>query len=120
MEKEVAQLRQAQLSAFAEQLHAQSDQPVLVARVDGYTGEQLRTLSQDLQRRGRRAVVLVGSFDAKVSIAVASDDTLDAQSTVKKLAALVGGGGGGSSRLALAGGRDIDGIDRVLTAASAL
>ena len=34
---------------------------VLVARVDGYAGEQLRTLAQDLQRRGRRAVVLAGA-----------------------------------------------------------
>ena len=58
--------------------------------------------------------------DAKVSIAVASDDTLDAHVTVKELAALVGGGGGGSPRLALAGGRDAAGIDRVLIAASAL
>jgi alanyl-tRNA synthetase len=120
MEKEVSALRQAQLSVFAEQLHARSDQPVLVARVDGYSGEQLRTLAQDLQRRGRRAVVLAGVSDAKASIAVASDETLDAQSTVKELAALVGGGGGGSPRLALAGGRDLDGIDRVLLAASAL
>jgi alanyl-tRNA synthetase len=120
MEKEVSALRQAQLSVFAEQLHAQNDQPVLVARVDGYSGEQLRTLAQDLQRRGRRAVVLAGANDAKVSIAVASDETLDAQNTVKELAALVGGGGGGSPRLALAGGRDVDGIDRVLIAASAL
>jgi alanyl-tRNA synthetase len=120
MEKEVSALRQAQLSVFAEQLHAQSDEPVLVARVDGYSGEQLRTLAQDLQRRGRRAVVLVGANDAKVSIAIASDGTLDAQNTVKELAALVGGGGGGSPRLALAGGRDVDGIDRVLIAAAAL
>ena len=120
IEKEVAALRQAQLTLFAEQLHASSDQPVLVARVDGYAGEQLRTLAQDLQRRGRRAVVLVGASDAKVAIAVASDDTLDAQSTVKELAALVGGGGGGSPRLALAGGRDVEGIDRVVHAASVL
>jgi alanyl-tRNA synthetase len=120
VDKEVAALRQAQLSAFAERLHARSDAPVLVARVDGYSGEQLRTLAQDLQRRGRRAVVLAGASDDKVAIAVASDDTLDAQSTVKTLAALVGGGGGGSARLALAGGRDIDGIDRVLEAAVAL
>ena len=51
---------------------------------------------------------------------VASDETLDAQQTVKDLAGLVGGGGGGSARLALAGGRDVEGIDRVLIAASAL
>ncbi|NNN08482.1 MAG: alanine--tRNA ligase [Acidimicrobiaceae bacterium] len=120
IEKEVSALRQAQLSVFAEQLHAQSDESVLIAHVDGYPGEQLRNLAQNLQQRGRRAVVLAGIFEDKVSIAVASDETLDAQSTVKSLAALVGGGGGGSPRLALAGGRDVNGIDRVLLAAAAL
>ena len=53
-------------------------------------------------------------------MAVASDETLDAQATVKSLAGLVGGGGGGSPRLALAGGRDVEGIDRVLAAAQQL
>ena len=120
IEKQIAALRQAQLSSFAEQLHAQSNGDALVARVDGYPGEQLRTLAQDLQRRGRRVVVLVGAVDDKVAIVVASDDSLDAQQTVKELAGLVGGGGGGSSRLALAGGRDVDGIDRVLVAAREL
>jgi alanyl-tRNA synthetase len=120
VEKEVAALRQAQLSAFADQLHARSDGDVLVARVDGYPGEQLRTLAQDLQRRGRRAVVLVGASDDKVAIAVATNEDLDAQSTVKALASLVGGGGGGSARLALAGGRDASSIDKVLEAATAL
>jgi alanyl-tRNA synthetase len=58
--------------------------------------------------------------DDKVAIVVASDQSLDAQRTVKELAGLVGGGGGGSARLALAGGRDVDGIDRVLVAAQKL
>ena len=120
IEKEISSLRQAQLSTFAEQLHAQSGGDALVARVDGYPGEQLRTLAQDLQRRGRRVVVLAGAVDDKVTIVVATDDSLDAQQTVKDLAGLVGGGGGGSSRLALAGGRDVDGIDRVLVAANEL
>ncbi len=120
VEREVGSLRQAQLSTFADQLHARSDGEVLVARVDGYPGEQLRTLAQDLQRRGRRVVVLAGTSDDKVAIVVASDESLDAQSAVKELAALVGGGGGGSSRLALAGGRDAGGIDQVLAAAAAL
>ena len=120
VEKEVAALRQSQLSSVAEHLLASSDAPVLVARVDGYLGEQLRTLAADVQRRGRRAVVLVGAADDKVSIAVASDESLDAQATVKSLAGLVGGGGGGSARLALAGGRDASGIDRVLAAAADL
>lgn len=120
VEKEVAALRQDALSTLVEQLHASSDQDVLVARVDGYRGEQLRSVAQDLQRRGRRVVVLAGTDQEKVSIAVASDESLDAQATVKSLAALVGGGGGGSARLALAGGRDASSIPKVLAAAAAL
>lgn len=120
VEKEIAALRQSQLSALAEQLHVQSTGDALVARVDGYSGEQLRTLAQDLQRRGRRVVVLAGQSDDKVAIVVASDESLDAQVAVKQLAALVRGGGGGSARLALAGGRDPDGIDNVIAAALAL
>jgi len=119
-EKELSSLRQAQLSRFADELNAQITTDVLVARVDGYPGEQLRWLAADLQRRGRRVVVLVGAFDEKVSIAVASDESLDATASVKQLASLVGGGGGGSARLALAGGRDPKGIDAVLSAAAAL
>jgi alanyl-tRNA synthetase len=120
VEKRVASLRQAQLSQFANELHESSPGDVVVARVDGYPGEQLRTLAQDLQHRGRRVVVLVGADEGKVAIVVASDGSLDAASTVKSLASHVGGGGGGSARLALAGGRDAQGIDAVIIAAKAL
>jgi alanyl-tRNA synthetase len=65
-------------------------------------------------------VVLVGADGDKVAIAVASDESLDASATVKALASHVGGGGGGSARLALAGGRDANGIDAVIIAAKAL
>ncbi len=119
-EKQLSSLRQSQLSQLANDLHAQVEGDLVVARVDGYSGEQLRTLAQDLQRRGRRAVVLVGVADDKVSIAVASDESLDATQTVKDLATFVGGGGGGAPHLALAGGRDPSGIDAVLHAAAAL
>jgi alanyl-tRNA synthetase len=120
MEKSVAALRQAQLSQFARELHDASSGDLVVARVDGYPGEQLRTLAQDLQHRGRRAVVLVGADGDKVAIAVASDGSLDAAATVKTLAQKVGGGGGGSAQLALAGGRDAGGIDEVILLAKAL
>ena len=119
-EKELSSLRQSQLSHVAEQLHVSTPGDVLVARVDGFPGEQLRSLAQDLQQRGRRVVVLIGSSDDKVSIAVATDGSLDAHDTVKRLAGFVGGGGGGSARVALAGGRDTGGIDAVLAAAAAL
>ncbi|MFI5035837.1 MAG: alanine--tRNA ligase [Acidimicrobiales bacterium] len=78
-EKEVAALRQSQLAHVAEELDAAHAGDLVVARVDGFTGDQLRTLAQDLQRRGRRAVVLVGTSDDKVAIVVASDDSLDAR-----------------------------------------
>jgi alanyl-tRNA synthetase len=120
VEKEIASLRQAQLTQFANELDAASTGDVVVARVDGYGGEQLRTLAQELQHRGRRVVVVVGESDEKVSLAVATDGSLDAAATVKTLASHVGGGGGGSSRLALAGGRDAAGIDAVLITAKAL
>ena len=120
VEREVASLRQGQLSQFANELDAQSTGDLVVARVDGFGGEQLRSLAQDLQRRGRRVVVLVGTNDNKVSLAVATDGSLDAANAVKSLATHVGGGGGGSSELALAGGRDPAGIDAVLIAAKAL
>ncbi len=120
VEKEIARLRQAQLTQFAHELDAQSTGDAIVARVDGYAGEQLRTLAQELQHRGRRVVVLVGENEDKVSLAVATDGSLDASSAVKSLATHVGGGGGGSARLALAGGRDPQGIDAVVVAARAL
>ena len=121
VEKEIASLRQSQLSTLRRTAARHGRHAICSWRAStAYAGEQLRTLAQDLQRRGRRAVVLVGAHDDKVAIAVATDATLDAQTTVKELATLVGGGGGGSSTLALAGGRDPSGIDQVLHAASAL
>jgi alanyl-tRNA synthetase len=120
VEKQIGSLRQAQLAQFATELDALSQGDVVIARVDGYAGDQLRSLAQDLQHRGRRIVVLVGEHEGRVSLAVATDESLDASSTVKTLAAHLGGVGGGSARLALAGGRDPKGIDAVLVAAKAL
>ena len=120
VEREIAALRQAQLASLGEQLHQQHPGDALVARVDGFSGDQLRTLAQELQRRGRRVVVLTGTSEDKVVIVVASNESLDASALVKELASLVGGGGGGSPRVALAGGRDTQGLDRVLAAAAAV
>lgn len=120
LEKEMSALRSAQLSQIAAQLDAQSVGDKVVARLDGFEGEQLRNLAQDLQKRGRRLVVLVGDSQSKVSLAVACDDAGDAGATVKQLAPLVGGGGGGSKRVALAGGKNPSGIDAVIRAAEAL
>jgi alanyl-tRNA synthetase len=118
LERAVGALRQAQLAALVTELDAREDGATLVARVDGFAGDQLRQLAQELQRRGRRAVVLAGATpDAKVALVAATDGEIDATALVKGLAARVGGGGGGSNTLALAGGRDAGGIDAALDAA---
>lgn len=120
LEREIGGLRQAQLTALADELHRETPTPVVAARVDGLSGELLRTLAQEVQRRGHRLCVLAGVADSKVAIAVATDETVDAVQIVKQLAPMVGGGGGGSSRVALAGGRDASGLDRLVIAASAM
>jgi alanyl-tRNA synthetase len=120
IDREISALRQAQLSAFAEELDARSTGDVVAARVDGFSGDKLRVLSQDLQRRGRRVVVVAGADGEKVAVAVATDGSVDASAVVKQLATLIGGGGGGSRELALAGGKNPDGIGALLQAAQAL
>ena len=89
--------------------------PVVVARRDGLSPDQLRDLAQAVRRRGPATVVLAGTPDGqKASVAVATDGARHAGETVKELAALVGGGGGGSAEVAVAGGRDPGALDTML------
>ena len=119
IEKELGRLRQAQLATLINEIDASGGVPKMVAQLDGYPGDQLRQVAQELQRRNRSLVILIGETDdAKVALAVASTGDVDAGSVVKELAPLVGGGGGGSSTLALAGGKDVAGIDELLKAAA--
>lgn len=119
IEKELGRLRQASLATLINEIDASGATPKLVAQLDGYPGDQLRLVAQELQRRSRTLVILIGETDdAKVALAVSSDGEIDAGSVVKELAPLVGGGGGGSSTLALAGGKDVAGIGELLKAAS--
>jgi alanyl-tRNA synthetase len=114
LERTIGALRQGQLGHIAAELDAAAPGSNIVARVDGFAGDQLRQVAQDLQRRDRAAVVLAGADDGKVALVAATDGAIDAAALVNELARAVGGGGGGSSTLALAGGRDVTGIDRAL------
>jgi alanyl-tRNA synthetase len=120
-EKALTGLRQASLSAHAATMLESATAGVLVARVDGFLVDELRTLSQDLRQRGVKSLVLVGNAgDGKVAMAVASDGLIDAKAVVKELGSIVGGGGGGSSELATAGGKNVDGIEAALVKAKEL
>jgi alanyl-tRNA synthetase len=121
LERDLASLRQLQLATTTKEIDERSPGPIAVARLDGYNGDQLRQVAQELLRRARSSVLVVGAVgDGKVALAVATDGARDATALVKELAAHVDGGGGGTSTLALAGGRRPEGIDALMAAAHAL
>jgi len=120
-EKALSGLRQASLSAHAATLMESATAGLLVARVDGFSVDELRTVSQDLRQRGLKSLVLVGhAGDGKVAMTVATDGSIDAKAVVKELGSIVGGGGGGSAELATAGGKNVDGIEAALVKAKEL
>ena len=115
LEKELTALRQGALSQLAGDLRERAHDGVLTARVDGYSGDDIRTLALDLKALGVPRVCLASALpDGKVAVVVASAEGVSAVDVVKEIASLVKGGGGGSPQLATAGGRDATGIDDLL------
>jgi alanyl-tRNA synthetase len=89
---------------------------VLVRRVEGMAGGDLRGLVDDLRGQVKSGVVLVASADdGRVSLAlgVTPDlkDRLKAGDLVREIAAIVGGKGGGRPDFAQAGGNDPTKLD---------
>ncbi|HVX21168.1 MAG TPA: alanine--tRNA ligase [Acidimicrobiales bacterium] len=115
-DKELQSLRAAATDALAATLAEGAEGGVVVARQDGHTAEELRSLAQAVRRRpGVRAAVLGGSADgSKVAIAVATGGDPDAGALVKQVGKIVQGGGGGSPEVAVAGGRDLSRLDDAL------
>jgi alanyl-tRNA synthetase len=115
-EKELARLRQGAVEGEAAELAAGARDGVVLARRDGRSPDDLRSLAQAVRRRdGVRAVVLGGSPDgAKAALAAATGGEPDATALVRAVASHIGGGGGGSPEVALAGGRDPGGLDAAL------
>jgi alanyl-tRNA synthetase len=115
-ERELARLRSSSLESDAAALGAEAVDGVVVARRDGHTPDELRSLAQATRRRdGVRAAVVGGSPDGvKVAIAVATGGEPDAGTLVKRIGAVVGGGGGGSAEVAVAGGREPARLDDAL------
>jgi alanyl-tRNA synthetase len=118
-DKELSRLRGAATEAGAAELAAEALDGLVVARRDGLSADELRTLAQVVHRRGGvKAVVLGGSPDgAKVAIVAVTGGDPDAGTVVKQVAQVVGGGGGGSAEVAVAGGRDPGRLDEALTEA---
>ncbi len=97
---------------------------LVIARVQAGDSEQLKALGDVLRERLRSGVGLLAAvIDGKVSlVCVVTDDLiknrgLAAGKIVGALAKKLGGGGGGRPHMATAGGKDIDRLDEVLSAA---
>jgi alanyl-tRNA synthetase len=117
-EHELGTLKERALHADATALAASASDGVVVARADGRSGDELRSLAGLVRHRAAgRAVVLGGATpEGTAAIAAATDGSLDAASLVRAGAPMIGGGGGGSAELALAGGRAPGGLDDALEA----
>ncbi len=98
---------------------------VLISRVDGVDGKQLRDIADQLKERlGPSVVVLASSGQANVSLVAMVSKELTkkyhAGNMIKELAAIVGGGGGGRPDFAQAGGKEPGKIDGALRRADEL
>jgi alanyl-tRNA synthetase len=92
---------------------------VLIARIDGVDGKQLREIADQLKNTlGVGIVVLASASDGTVNLVstVSKEMTkkFHAGNIIKELAGMVGGGGGGRPDFAQAGGKEPEKIADVL------
>jgi alanyl-tRNA synthetase len=120
---ELKGLRQQSARGRASELAGQAVDGVLVARVDGIDREGLRDLAAAVRDQpGVLAVVLGAAPDgggAALAAAVAKDSGHNAGALIADAAKLIKGGGGKDPLLAVAGGKDPEGLDAALDAARA-
>ena len=111
-------MREQALRSDAAELARRAVDGVLVERVDGRSGEELRSLAHAARHAaGAGAVVLAGATpQGTASLAAATDGARDAVGLVRSIGSQIAGGGGGTPELALAGGKRTEGIDAALDA----
>jgi alanyl-tRNA synthetase len=115
---EVKVLKRQAAGGQATTLAAKAVDGVLVERVDGLERDSLRDLAVALRDQpGMRAVVLGTAPDgggAALVAAVLPDSGFHASALLEDAKALIKGGGGKDPLLAVAGGKDADGLDAAL------
>jgi alanyl-tRNA synthetase len=92
---------------------------VLARRLEGLSGEELRSLADSLKQRiGSGVVVLGAEADGKAFLVVAvTQDLIErirADNLIREIAPLIGGGGGGRADFAQAGGKKAEFLDQAL------
>jgi alanyl-tRNA synthetase len=120
---EVKALKRQAAGGQAASLAERAVDGVVVERLDGVERDTLRDIALSLRDRvGLRAVVLGTAPEgggAALVAAVAPDSGLDASDLLEEGKKLIKGGGGKDPLLAVAGGKDADGLDAALASARA-
>jgi alanyl-tRNA synthetase len=118
LQKQLKALKQQAAGSRSGELADAAVDGVVVARVDGGSRDELRSLALAVRDRpGIRAVVLGGEPEgggAALVAAATKDGGLDAGALIEQGKAAIGGGGKSKPDLAMAGGRDAGGIDAAL------
>jgi alanyl-tRNA synthetase len=129
LERELERLRAEQRRAasgdLADRVEEIAGVKVLVARVEGAGGDELRALVDELRDRMRSGIVLLAApADGRVTLALGVTPDLKerfrAGDLIRETAAVVGGKGGGRPDFAQAGGRDPGKIDEAFERLRAL
>lgn len=110
---------------MAQDIRKVGDIELLIARLDGLDGKQLREQSDKLRDQLQSGIiVLAGAHAEKVALLVAVSTDLHgrikAGEIIKPLAEIIGGRGGGRPDLAQAGGSEVSSIDAMLEQAPTL
>jgi alanyl-tRNA synthetase len=115
---EIKVLKRQAAGDQASSLAAKAVDGVIVERVDGLERDTLRDIAVALRDKdGLRAVILATAPDgggAALVAAVRRDSGFDASALLEEAKKLIKGGGGNDPLLAVAGGKDPDGIDAAL------
>jgi len=123
LREEIKALKRQAAGNRAAALAARAVDGVVVERVDGLERDTLRDIALALRdRSGLRAVVLATAPEAggaALVAAVTPESGFDASALLEGAKKLIKGGGGKDPLLAVAGGKDADGIDAALDAVRA-
>ncbi len=121
LKSEVADLKGQLAAGQAEALVDKAVDGVVIARVDGIGRDELKELAVALRdQEGIRAAVLGGAptgGGAALVAAVTGDSGLHAGELIAAGSSAIKGGGGKAPDLAMAGGKDPEGLDQALTLA---
>ncbi len=124
LRKQEEQVRRQQGASLTAQLLEEAtqvgDAKLVVARLDGVSGDVLKEIADTLrQRLGTALVVLVGVDSGKPAFLVAATQDLvkkgvNSGNLVREIAKAAGGGGGGRPDMAQAGARDTSRLQEAL------